>query len=108
MEGYTMKLIISIVSKEDATHVSSALTKSGFYMTRLATTGSLLKKGNVTFLLGTDDHQVDEAMKIIEMTAKKRVEVEENIHELYDGLKVLPNTGGAIIFVVDVDRFEKV
>ena len=38
-----MKLILAIVSNDDASAVSAALTKNNFYMTRLATTGGFLR-----------------------------------------------------------------
>ena len=42
------KLIIAIVSNEDSTAASRALTKGGFSVTRLATTGGFLMSGNTT------------------------------------------------------------
>ena len=47
------KLIIAIVSNEDSTAASRALTKGGFSVTRLATTGGFLLSGNTTMLVGT-------------------------------------------------------
>ena len=50
-----MKLILAIVSNDDASAVSAALTKNNFYMTRLATTGGFLRAGNTTIIVGTED-----------------------------------------------------
>ena len=41
-----MKLILAIVSNDDASAVSSALTSENFSVTRLATTGGFLRAGN--------------------------------------------------------------
>ena len=53
-----MKLIFAIVNKDDSGSVSSALTRAGFSVTKLATTGGFLMAGNTTFLVGTDDSRV--------------------------------------------------
>ena len=37
-----MKLVLSIVSNDDSSVVSAALTKEGFSVTKLATTGGFL------------------------------------------------------------------
>ena len=50
-----MKLILAIVSNDDSSKVSSALTKNHFSVTKLATTGGFLLSGNTTFLIGTQD-----------------------------------------------------
>ena len=50
-----MKMITAIVNKEDANAVCNALTKGGFSVTKLSTTGGFLMAGNMTLLIGTDD-----------------------------------------------------
>ena len=52
-----MKLILAIVSNDDSSKVSSALTKNHFSVTKLATTGGFLLSGNTTFLIGTQDER---------------------------------------------------
>ena len=66
------KLIIAIVSNEDSTAASRALTKGGFSVTRLATTGGFLLSGNTTMLVGTDAERVEEAIHIIGENSCKR------------------------------------
>ena len=41
-----MKLIYAIVSNDDSSAVSSALTKVGFFATKLSSTGGFLMAGN--------------------------------------------------------------
>ena len=53
-----MKLIIAIVNKDDSSAVSAALTREGFSVTKMATTGGFLMAGNTTLLMGTDDSRV--------------------------------------------------
>ena len=54
-----MKLIYAIVSSDDSSSVSGALTQNGFFATKLASTGGFLMSGNTTFLICTDDENVD-------------------------------------------------
>lgn len=108
-----MKLIISIVNNDDSNSVSSALTENGFFVTKLATSGGFLKKGNTTFFTGTSDDLVDKAIDIIKAHAKKRVVKEpavppSEMGEFLTPIMIDVLVGGATIFVVDIDRFEKV
>ena len=54
-----MKLILAIMSNDDAPTASSALTKEGYSVTRLATTGGFLRAGNTTLLVGVEDEKVE-------------------------------------------------
>ena len=108
-----MKLIIAIVNNDDSSTVQSALTDGGFFVTKLATSGGFLKKGNTTFFIGTNDDKVDPALEIIKAHARKRVEKEPTVPptemgEFFTPIMVDVLVGGATVFVVDVDRFEKI
>ena len=96
------KLIIAIVSNEDSTAASRALTKGGFSVTRLATTGGFLLSGNTTMLVGTDADRVDEAIHIIgENSCKRNKMVSGNTSfnaGMYANVPVQVTVGGATIF----------
>ncbi len=107
-----MKLIIAIVSNDDSSKVSSALTKERFQVTKLATTGGFLLAGNTTFLIGTEDEKVDRVIELISDHSKKRTQMVPSSASygvgMYTSMPIEVQVGGATIFVVDVDRFEKV
>ncbi|NLB80191.1 MAG: transcriptional regulator [Clostridiaceae bacterium] len=105
-----MKLVLAIVQHEDSATVSEELTKNQFNVTKLASTGGFLRAGNVTFLIGTQEEQVDQVIEIIKNKCKSRKELTAPA-AMYMGASAWPIevvVGGATIFVVDVDRFEKV
>ena len=110
-----MKLIYAIVRYDNEDEVVTALTKEHFSVTRLATTGGFLKKGNTTLMIGTDAERVDEAIKLIQETCGKRQRITcdmpaPGIGSMSTGYMMMPVTvemGGATIFVTDVERFEK-
>ncbi|MBE6861370.1 MAG: transcriptional regulator [Ruminococcus sp.] len=108
-----MKLIFAIVNGDDSSAVSKALTKNGFFATKLASTGGFLSSGNTTFLICTENEKVDDAISVIASKSKKRTQVVDNkMHGLSpDSFSSMPmevQVGGATIFVTDVERFEKV
>ncbi len=106
-----MKMITAIVNKDDAGNVCHALTEAGFSFTKLATTGGFLMSGNTTLLIGTEDDRVDAVIETMRSKCCRRTEIVPatasygmNMASSYP-LEV--TTGGAIIFVTDVVRFEK-
>ena len=106
-----MKLILAIVSNDDVSAVSSALTQHDFYVTRLATTGGFLRAGNTTLIVGTEDEKVQTCIDLIGSEAKRRTEVVPSTASYdtgrYASFPVEVQVGGATIFVVDVEQFVK-
>ena len=106
-----MKLIFAIVSNDDSSKVSKELTKNRFSVTKLATTGGFLMAGNTTFIIGTEDERVDEAIEIIGKHSKKRTQMVPSSASygfgMYTSFPVEVQVGGATIFVMNVERFEK-
>lgn len=106
-----MKLIFAIVNNDDSSVVASQLTAGGFSVTKLATTGGFLKAGNTTFIVGTEDDRVDNVISIIREHSRKRSQIMPANASLTPGLfpsvPVEVSVGGATIFVLNVDQFEK-
>ena len=67
-----MKLIFAIVNNDDSHSVSSSLTQGGFQATKLASTGGFLMSGNTTFMICSQDDQVDNVIDIISKHSHKR------------------------------------
>ena len=109
-----MKLVFAIVSTDDSNIVMRELNKEGFSVTKMASTGGFLRAGNVTLLVGTDEDKVQSAIDVITKFSAKRKQVvftPEPYVQAAAGMSSFPaeiEVGGATIFVVDVERFEKV
>jgi len=108
-----VKLILAIVSSEDAQSVIRNLSEAGFSITKLATTGGFLMSGNVTLITGVEDERVDEAIDVIRETSKSRRQAiptitESSIRGFFDAPLVEVTVGGATIFVLPIERFEKI
>lgn len=107
-----MKLIIAIVSNDDAGKVQKALVEEKLFTTRLATTGGFLRAKNVTFLIGVNDEKVPIVMDIIETNSKKRKKMVPNtiINEFgsFTAMPVEVEIGGATVFVCPIEQFTKI
>ena len=107
-----MKLVFAIVNNDDSSAVSAAMTKKGYSTTKLATTGGFLKAGNTTFITGVADDKVDDVLHIIGENSRKRTKMVPSTASfsagMYAGMPVQVTVGGATIFVMGVERFEKV
>lgn len=106
-----MKLIISIIQDEDADNLVQALVTADFRVTRVSSTGSLLRTGNTSLIIGVDDEAVPRVIEIINQVCRRRTQVavpyspalEPGLLYLAENFEV--EVGGAIIFVLNVERF---
>ena len=109
-----MKLVIAVVRGEDAQRAMAKLTEAGLGSTRIATSGGFLKQGNVTLLIGVEDRQVPETLKIIQENCQEcsryltPVPPLAEPGELAIAYPVEVLVGGATVFVVSVESFEKI
>lgn len=107
-----MKLIFAIINNDDSHAVQTALTKSGFQATKLASSGGFLMAGNTTFMIASEDDKLDEIIDIIKEHSHKRQQVVPNTSAYsqgaYAGFPVEVTVGGATVFVTNIERFEKV
>ena len=106
-----MKLIFAIVNNDDSALVATSLTKAGFRFTKMASTGGFLMAGKTTFIMGTEDAQVDGAIEIISKYSKKRMQSMSNdialaTSNMSSSIPIEVNVGGGTIFVLDLERFE--
>ncbi len=104
-------MIIAIVSSDDNVKVSSELTRNGFSVTKLASTGGFLMSGNTTLMVGTDDDKVDVAVDIIKQYSQKRTQMVASSAsfgmDMSMSIPVEVNVGGATVFILDVEKFMK-
>ena len=108
-----MKLVIAVVQGEDAAQTVQALSGAGISVTKMASSGGFLQQGNATLLIGVDDDKVDTAIELIRENCRERSQymtpmppmVEPG--EFFMPYPVEVQVGGATVFVIPVERFEK-
>jgi uncharacterized protein YaaQ len=109
-----VKLVVAIVHNEDAGALVDALLDRDFRATRLHSSGGFLKQSNATVILGVDDPQVDDVLDIVRETCHARTQVVNPMPPIMEpGEFFMPyplevEVGGATVFVLPVERFERI
>ncbi|MCX6359067.1 MAG: cyclic-di-AMP receptor [Armatimonadetes bacterium] len=108
-----MKLVITVVHDRDKSRITEALLRHGYKFTKIGSTGGFLREGNVTLLIGVDDAEVEKVLGVVGDSCKTREQFVNVLPPdaapvgtfMPSPVKVL--VGGAVVFVVDVERFER-
>ncbi len=118
-----MKLVVAIVQNEDADNLLEALSESHFGATRLASTGGFLRQGNTTIIVGVPDETVQNVLNIVAQHSQSRRQPVTNpfpnssviannkanpIEALLNQASPEIQTGRATVFVLNLDRYERV
>ena len=110
-----MKMIYAIVRNDNEYDVVSQLTQHHYSVTRLSTTGGFLRKGNTTLMIGAEDEKVDEVISLIKQECGQHQKLTVNMPYIsgtsmvnYATMPMHVEVGGATIFVVNVERYEKI
>ena len=114
-EVLLMKMIYAIVRNDNEDDVVSQLTQHHYSVTRLSTTGGFLRKGNTTLMIGAEDEKVDEVISLIKQECGQHQKLTVNMPYIsgtsmvnYATMPMHVEVGGATIFVVNVERYEKI
>ncbi|HEX3220659.1 MAG TPA: cyclic-di-AMP receptor [Candidatus Limnocylindria bacterium] len=108
-----MKLVTAIVHNEDAANLVDALLEREYRATRLHSSGGFLKQGNATILVGVNDDKVDDVLALIGANCHARKQFVNPMPpimepgEFYMPYPVEVEVGGATVFVLPVERFER-
>ena len=108
-----MKLVVAIVHNEDAGVLVDALLEREYRATRLHSSGGFLKQSNATVIVGVEDAQVDEVITIVRENCNSRTQVVNPMPPIMEpGEFFMPyplevEVGGATVFVLPVERFER-
>jgi uncharacterized protein YaaQ len=108
-----MKLVTAIVHNEDAATLVDALLEKEYRATRFNSSGGFLKQGNATILVGVEEDQVEAVLEIISANCHSRKQFVNPMPpimepgEFYMPYPVEVEVGGATVFVLPVERFER-
>ena len=108
-----MKMVVAIVHNEDAGVLVDALLEHEFRATRLHSSGGFLKQSNATVMLGVEDGEVDEVLGIVRENCHSRSQIVNPMPPIMEpGEFFMPyplevEVGGATVFVMPVERFER-
>ena len=108
-----MHLVLAIVQDVDATSLSDSLVLEKFGVTCINTAGGFLREGNASFLIGVEGKRLGELMGIIRRCCVTRTQYVNPLPPIMEpGEFLMPypvevQVGGAIVFVLDVERYEQ-
>ena len=109
------KMVFAILQGDDYVKTVSELTKNGFFVTMLNSTGGFLRKRSTTIMAGVKAEKLYEALAIIKRCSGKRKEwmyPDMPLHTA-DPLVAAPippietEVGGATVFVLDLEDIQK-
>jgi uncharacterized protein YaaQ len=109
-----MKMVVAVVQAEDASGLLTQLSNRGFRATRIKTAGGFLREANAAIFVGVEDEEVEMVVHTIRENCTTRQQQITAIPAVMEpGEFFLPypvevEVGGATIFVLDVERFERV
>ena len=108
-----VKLLVCIIHSRDKGKVCDELVRAGHKATILSSSGGFLREGNTTLLIGAEESQCAEIRKLIGENCKSREQV-VNISPLESAstgaflqTPVTVPVGGAVIFTLDVEQFDR-
>jgi uncharacterized protein YaaQ len=107
-------MIVAVVHNEDARVLVDALLAHQYRATWLHTSGGFLKQSNATILVGVDDDKIDEVVGIVRDNCRARSQTVSPIPPIMEpGEFFMPypievEVGGAVIFVLPIERFERI
>jgi uncharacterized protein YaaQ len=87
------RLIVAILRDADGEEVLQALLDDDFRVTRIASTGGFMRRGNSTLLIGVQKERVVAAIQIIRDHSAPTID---------------PGLKRATVFVLKVDQFEQI
>ncbi len=108
-----MKLAVAVVHDHDTHRVCDALVARGVRFTKIGSTGGFLREGNTTLLIGTDTEGLDTVLDIIHTNCQTREQYINMMQPDSTAIGVfLPSpvkvqVGGAVVFVLDIERLER-
>lgn len=108
-----MKLIVCIVHNRDKGKITDELVKAGQKFTIIGSTGGFLREGNTTFLIGAEETDLESVLDVISQNCQSREQV-LNVAPFETGAPgafvpgpVKVPVGGAVVFILNVERFER-
>lgn len=108
-----MKLCFCIVHNRDRNKLTEELVKAGFKFTVIGSTGGFLREGNTTLIVGLEESDYANFRQIVQDSCQTREQLVNVMgFEAAPPGAFVPNpvkvpVGGAVVFVLDVDKFER-
>ncbi|WP_054951426.1 cyclic-di-AMP receptor [Numidum massiliense] len=67
-----MKIVLCIAGQKICPDLQATLGQHDYRVTKLASEGGFLKKGNATFLIGVDDDKVEDVLSLVQEISEEK------------------------------------
>lgn len=107
-----MKLIMAVVNNSDVKTIAEEMMKGGFQLTKIGSTGGILKSGMTTLISAVRNERVALALEIIRNSShsRKYKPTEQTVDTTTYSMCGIPGeivVGGATVFVLNVEESYK-
>ena len=111
--AHPTKLVMMVVSHDDADELMNTLAEQQLPATKVGSSGGFLRRGNVTIFCGVPEADVDRVLAIVDEICHVRrefvpVQALPFGDETLSAEPIEARVGGAIVFVLDVERFRRI
>ena len=109
-----MKLVVAVVQGKDSETLLTALNQRGFRATQIESAGGFLRESNSTLFIGVHDEHVAEVQQIVRDNCHSRTRFVNPLMPIVEpGEFYIPNpvevqVGGATVFILKIERYERV
>jgi len=106
-------MVVAIVSGTDGERLIQALVRAGLPATKIGSAGGFLRRGSATVLSGVPAAEVERVLALIRATCLHRTEMTPVAALPLPGTAAGAEStevriGGAVTFVLDIERFERI
>lgn len=109
--GQVDRIFIITVMGEQAAELRARLTREGFQITEINTAGGLLQEAQISYLLGFPSPRQPQVLAILREVCKRQRRYLpahlEGSASLFHAAIIEAEVGGAVVFALDVERFEQ-
>jgi uncharacterized protein YaaQ len=103
------QLVLAHVAGSQAGELTDRLTRSGFYVTQIDSSGGILYEATVTLLVGLNEARLPQLLEHVRECCRMRrryvpAQAETPLLEVQP-MMIEAEVGGATVYVLDVERF---
>lgn len=103
-----MKMVMAVIPKAEANEVINRLVAAGHTATFMETRGGVLRQASQTLFIAVPDERLEEILCLIDSSCHVPISLARtDIEGQPMAPAEIPQVGGAIIFVWDIERFQK-
>ena len=109
-----MKLVIAVISSRDTNALLDALNREEIGATLIQSKGGFLREGNATVFVGVEEDRLNRLFTILSQTCRTRTRLMSPSIPAIESGEYLPtgpvevDVGGATVFVLPVERYERI